>query len=201
MASTEIRERRRTLRYRNLLVRQAVQLKNRVSTLLMQTGVTYNKQQLHRTGYFHELLASKDAIDNSIRPLLRMSRDSITRLQHVEAASIRSLQRDPLLADRVRRLQTIPCVGPITVLTWALEIGDTSRFRSIRQAISYCGLCGDEQKSAEKVVRTPLSKQCNKHVQHVLVEAAKLAPRYDTLQNMKEPRVVEGFGLHRSQYA
>jgi len=67
MASTEIRERRRTLRYRNLLVRQAVQLKNRVSTLLMETGVTY-KQQLHRAGYFHELLASKDAIDKSIRP-------------------------------------------------------------------------------------------------------------------------------------
>jgi len=57
MASTEIRERRRTLRYRNLLVRQAVQLKNRVSILLMETGVTYNKQQLHRAGYFHELLA------------------------------------------------------------------------------------------------------------------------------------------------
>jgi len=44
MASTEIRERRRTLRYRNLLVRQAVQMKNRVSTLLMETGVIYNKQ-------------------------------------------------------------------------------------------------------------------------------------------------------------
>jgi len=108
-----------------------------------------------------------------------MSRDSITRLQHVEAALIRSLQRDPLLADRVRRLQTIPCVGRITALTWALEMGDTSRFRSIRQAISYSGLCGDEQKSAEKVLRIPLSKQRNKHVQHVLVEAAKLAPRYD----------------------
>src|SRR4029077_17956432 len=30
MASTEIRERRRTLRYRNLLVRQAVQMKNKI---------------------------------------------------------------------------------------------------------------------------------------------------------------------------
>lgn len=31
MASTEIRERRRTLRYRNLLVRQMVQLKNKIA--------------------------------------------------------------------------------------------------------------------------------------------------------------------------
>jgi transposase len=35
MAPTEIRERRRTLRYRHLLVRQMVQMKNRVSGLLM----------------------------------------------------------------------------------------------------------------------------------------------------------------------
>jgi hypothetical protein len=44
MASTEIRERRRTLRYRNLLVRQAVQLKNKISGLLMEAGVSYNKR-------------------------------------------------------------------------------------------------------------------------------------------------------------
>ena len=38
MASTEIRNRRRTLRYRNLLIKQMVQMKNRVSGLLMETG-------------------------------------------------------------------------------------------------------------------------------------------------------------------
>ena len=46
MAATEIRERRRTLRYRHLLVRQMVQMKNRVSGLLMETGVSHNKQRL-----------------------------------------------------------------------------------------------------------------------------------------------------------
>jgi transposase len=48
MAPTEIRDRRRTLRYRHLLVRQMVQLKNRVSGLLMETGVSYSKQTLHK---------------------------------------------------------------------------------------------------------------------------------------------------------
>lgn len=130
MDSTEIRERRRTLRYRNLLVRQLVQLKTRVASLLMETGVSYNRQQLHRLSFVAELLTSKDAIDKSIRPLLRVSRDSILRLRAIESALIRSLQRDPLLAERVRRLQTIPCVGRITALTWALEMGGMSRFRS-----------------------------------------------------------------------
>jgi transposase len=35
---------------------------------------------------------------------------------------------------------TIPAVGPITALTWALEMGDVKRFSSIKKAISYCGL-------------------------------------------------------------
>jgi transposase len=56
-------------------------------------------------------------------------------------------------------------VGPITALTWALEIGDVSRFGSIKNAISYCGLCSDERSSADKAMRMPLSKQRNKHIQ------------------------------------
>jgi transposase len=47
MASTAIRERRRTLCYRNLLVRQMVQMKIKISALLMEAGVSYNKQRLH----------------------------------------------------------------------------------------------------------------------------------------------------------
>src|SRR5499427_3778343 len=179
MAPTAIRDRRRTLRYRHLLVRQMVQMKNRVSGLLMETGVSYNKQRLHKVGYFRELLSSNEEIHPSVRPLLKLSRETIVRLQKTEYALVSSLQRDPLLVERVERLKTVPGVGPITALTWALEMGDVSRFRSIKQAISYCGLCGDEESSAEKVLRTPVAKQRNKHIQRVLVEAAKLAPRED----------------------
>ena len=177
MMPREIRDRRRTLRYRHLLVRQMVQMKNRVSGLLMETGVEYNKQRLHKVSYFRELLSANEEVHPSIRPLLKLSRETIERCQKTEYALISSLQRDPLLADRIRRLRTIPGVGPITALTWALEIGDVSRFRTIKQAISYCGLCGDERSSADKAMRMPLSKQRNKHIQRTLVEAAKLAPR------------------------
>src|SRR5216110_3365256 len=166
------------MRYLHLLVRQMVQMKNRISGLLMETGVSHNKQRLHKVDYFRELLASNAVVNESIRPLLRVSRDSIVRLQKTEYALVSSLQRDPLLAERIKRLRTVPGVGPITALTWALEMGEVSRFPSIKQAISYCGLCGDEKSSADKVVRTPLSKQRNKHIQSVLIEAAKLAPRH-----------------------
>ena len=177
MASTEIRERRRTLRYRNLLVRQTVQLKNRISGLLMEAGVSYNKQKLHKVGYFRELLKSNPDIDESLRPLLQLCRETLVRLQKMESALVRSRARDPLLVKRVERLMTIPAVGPITALTWALEVGEVSRFSSIKKAISYCGLCSAEKISADNIKRTPISKQRNKHLQCVLVEAAKMAPR------------------------
>jgi transposase len=177
MASTAIRDRRRVLRYRNLVVKQSVQMKNRISGLLMETGVSYNKQRLHKVGYFADLMARSEEIHDCVRPLLRLSREHIERAQKLDYALVSSLERDPLLQERLRRLRTVPGVGAITALTWALEIGDFTRFRSIKEAISYCGLCGNEKSSADKVMRMPLSKQRNKHIQRVLVEAAKLAPR------------------------
>jgi transposase len=193
MASTEIRDRRRTLRYRNLVIKQMVQMKNRVSGLLLETGVSYNKSLLHKVGYFADLMSANENVNESIRPLLKLSREHIARSQRLDYALISSLERDPLLVERLERLRTVPGVGPITALTWALEIGDFTRFRSIKQAISYCGLCGDERSSADKVMRMPLSKQRNKHIQRVLIEAAKLAPRYShELAMLRERELQKG---------
>jgi len=178
MAPTALRECRRTLRYRNLLVRQMVQMKNKISVLLMEAGVSYNKEKLHKVGYFRELLANNPDINDGLRSLLRLCRETVVRLGKTESALVRTLQRDPMLAERVERLMTIPAVGPITALTWALEVGEVKRFSSIKKAISYCGLCGDEKSSADTVQHTPISKQRNKHLQTTLIEAANMAPRY-----------------------
>src|ERR1700759_4427176 len=94
MASTEIRERRHTLRYRNLLVRQMVQMKVKISALLMEAGVSYNKERLHQAAYFRELLTTNPDIDNSLRSLLRQCRETVLRLSKTENALIRSLQHD-----------------------------------------------------------------------------------------------------------
>jgi len=104
-------------------------MKNRISGLLMETGVSYNKQRLHKLGYFTELMSGNEEVDESIRPLLKVSRETIVRSQRLDYALVSSLERDPLLAERLKRLRTIPGVGPITALTWALEIGDVSRFQ------------------------------------------------------------------------
>ena len=61
VAPAELRELRRLLRYRNLVVAQAVQMKNKMSGLLMEVGAEYNKQQLHGARANPLLLCSQAA--------------------------------------------------------------------------------------------------------------------------------------------
>ena len=179
IAPAVLRDRRRVLRYRNMLVRQSTQTKNRIGALLMETGVPYNKEKLHQKRYFNQLLGDqKSVMPENLPSLLRLGRNVVDALGQMDRQLIKALHSDHVLADRVARLRSVPGVGPILALTWALEMGDIKRFPSIKAAVSYCGLCGAEKNSAGKQQRTPISKQRNKHLQTTLIEAAKVAPRW-----------------------
>ena len=181
MASEEIRELRRVLRFRNFFVRTAVKMKNKMSGLLMEVGAVYSKKRLHGKKYFAELLESVEDVPDSVINLLRMSRASYEVFNKGQKKLIDALQNHPMIAERVRLLKTIDGVGEVTALTWVLEVGDPTRFSSIDKAVSFCGLCSAHKESGGKSFRGPISKQRNKHLQTVLVEAAKLAP-YNSAQ-------------------
>ncbi len=179
MLSEDIRELRRILRYRNHLVRTAVKMQNKISGLLMEVGVTYSKKRIHGKKYFHELLEGVEDIPPSVKELLKLSRSSYEMFRSFQKRLVETLRADGLIQDRVHRLMTIPGVGELTALTWVLEIGDPGRFASIRKAISYCGLCSAQRESAGKEQRGPISKKRNKHLQTMLIEAAKIAPYWN----------------------
>lgn len=181
VAPSEIRELRRMLRYRNLVVEQAVQMKNKMSGWLMETGAEYNQQRLHGEKYFAELLGKLEEVPESVKQLLRLSRGAMESFQATQQQLVLQLRQHPRLVERVKLLKSIPGVGDITALTWALEIGDPQRFASISDAVSYCGLTSALVNSADKQQRGPISKQRNPHLQRVLIEAAKLAPRWNPL--------------------
>ncbi len=112
MASTEVRDRRRTLRYRNLVMRQMVQMKNRVSGLLMESGVSYDKQRLHKMGYFTELFATNEEISDSIRPLLRLSREHVLRGQRLDRALTSSTGTGSATVGAAKTAADDPRSGP-----------------------------------------------------------------------------------------
>jgi transposase len=116
-------------------------------------------------------------VPRSVVELLKLSRGQVEFFAAIQRRLLKGLCANPDLSERVARLQTIPGVGEITALSWALEIGEVDRLPSIAQAASYCGLTSAQYNSAGKEQRGPISKQRNKHLQTVLIEAAKLAPR------------------------
>ncbi len=179
IAPAEVRDLRRVLRYRNLLVREAVKMKNKTSGLLMEVGAPYDKQRLHRKGYFAGLIDQLDFVPDSVIQLLKICRMNIETFDQLQNQLTQALVEHPDIAQRVQLLMTIPGVGKVSALTWILEIGDISRFSRISQLVSYCGLCSAQNQSAGKDKRGPISKKRNKHLQTILVEAAKIAPRWN----------------------
>jgi transposase len=177
--SPEMRELRRLLRYRHLGVRQSVRLQNKMAGLLMEAGAPFVKSRLQGKKYFAELVESLEEVPESVKDLLRMSRSAREMFEATQKRLVERLLAAPLLQARVERLSTIRGVGPITALTWALEIADPFRFSSIAQALSYCGLTTVFRSSADQTQRGPLSKQRNAWLQSTLIEAAKLAPRWN----------------------
>lgn len=179
MASTRTREFRRVLRYRNFLVRQAICMKNKTAGILMETGVEYDAKRIHGKTYFDELLGNLKEVPNSVRELLRMTRTNLETFETAQKQLVKALANHKELRERVELLMSIPGVGQITALTWALEIDDPQRFPNIKNTQSYCGLCSGQNQSAGKSKNGPLSKQRNPHLQTVLIEASKLAPRWN----------------------
>jgi len=193
MAPPEIRELRRILRFRLFLVRVMVRFKNKTAGLLMEVGASYDKKRLHGGRSFRDLMARLDDVPPSIKQMARDSHDFACLIVRLDKRLVAGLRAHPLLNERVERLMTIPGVGEITALTWALEIDDPRRFASRRKAISYCGLCAAQKESAGKSQRAPISKQRNKHLQSILVEAAKLVPRHNSrLKEIHERELARG---------
>ncbi len=192
MAPEPLRELRRVLRYRNYTVRAAVRTKNKISGLLMEVGAVHNKKRLHGRKYFEGVLERVQDVPASVRELLKLSRASLEMFQAVQRRLLDALEGNALIGERVRRLMTIPGVGQVTALTWVLEVGEPGRFHCVRQAVSYCGLCSAQKESAGREQRGPISKKRNKHLQRILVEAAKLAPRWN-------PQLAEVYAKERAR--
>src|SRR5579864_4012563 len=151
--SPEMRDLRRLLRCRHLVVGESVRMQNKMAGLLMETGAPFVKSKWHGKKYFTQLVATLQEVPESVKDLLRMSRGAMEMFESTQKRLVKRLLTEPALQQRVERLASIPGVGPITALTWALEIADPHRFPSIADAVSYGGLCSASRSSGDKEQR------------------------------------------------
>jgi transposase len=113
-------------------------------------------------------LALEPELVAQLQPLLR-----VMELVNQEiAAADRILERKAKDEPVVRRLQSMPQVGPITALAFVAALDDVRRFRNAHQVESYLGLVPRERSSGEHQVRGHITKTGDKRVRWLLVECA-----------------------------
>jgi transposase len=97
------------------------------------------------------------------------------QIVELDRAVSRTAENNP----QARLLMSQPGVGPITALAFVLTIGEVSRFQHSKQVASYLGLIPREHSSGGKQRLGAISKQGNRFLRQLLVEAAQTATRLD----------------------
>ena len=95
---------------------------------------------------------------------------------------------------------SIASVGEVTALTWALGSGRAAAVfvRSGKRSVTADCVVA-RRNPPGKTHRGPLSKQRNRHLQTVLIEAAKLAPRFNSqLAQVHAKAIAQGASRNRA---
>jgi transposase len=81
--------------------------------------------------------------------------------------------------EQARLLMSQPGVGPVTALAFVLTISDVSRFQHSKQVTSYVGMIPREHSSGGRQRLGAISKQGNRFLRQLLLEAAQTTTRLD----------------------
>jgi len=83
-----------------------------------------------------------------------------------------NILHDSELSSHYRMFQMIPGFGPVTILTVLTEIGDYSRFYSLKAFVKFCGVIPSVQQSGATVAKGHVNRFTNKHIRQALCQAA-----------------------------
>lgn len=176
MPDREVRDRRQLLIHRHKLVEIRARVKNGLQHLALNQGMQ-KKQRLWSAAGQEALRALP------LAPWAARRRDDLLGLLASLDQQIAPLDRAVAEAAeqnaQARLLMKQPGVGPITALAFVLTIGDVSRFARSKQVASYLGLIPREHSSAGRQKLGAISKQGNRMLRYLLVEAAHSAIRHD----------------------
>jgi transposase len=87
---------------------------------------------------------------------------------------LKAFAKQASVAEREARavLESMPCVGPVTIDVVLAEVGDIRRFGSQRKATAYAGLAPGIRESAGKAKQLGITKQGSRLLRATLVETA-----------------------------
>ena len=174
--SAEQKDVRQLLIHRYKLVCIRAQVKNELQHLAMNQGVMKQRKLWSKAG-------EKVLRELPLKPWTSRRREDLFRVKAMLDAQIAPLDEAVTEVaeknEKARLLMTQPGVGPITSLAFVLTMGDVSRFPRGKQVASYLGLIPREYSAGGHQRLGSISKQGNRFLRMLLVEAAQCAVRCD----------------------
>lgn len=172
----EQRDLRQLVLHRHKLVEIRSRVKNELQHLSLNKGMQRKCRLWSREG--QQLLR-----ELPLKPWASCRREDLLGLlamlnQQVDALDL-AVQKAAEENPQAKLLMTQPGVGPNTALAFVLTIGDVSRFPRGKQIASYLGLIPREESSGGRQKLGAITKQGNRMLRSLLVEAAQIAVRYD----------------------
>jgi transposase len=172
----EQRDLRQLVLHRHKLVMIRSRVKNELQHLSLNKGMQKKRTLWSQAG--QKLLR-----ELPLKPWAACRREDLLGLLAMLDEQIGKLDRAVQQAaeqnPQSKLLMTQPGVGPNTALAFVLTIGDASRFPRGKQVASYLGLIPREESSGGRQKLGAITKQGNRLLRSLLVEAAQIAVRYD----------------------
>ena len=159
---------------------QLVELRTRAQNGLQAIALSYGLRRRHR---LWSRAGQKELGELPLREGTARRRQDLVALVRQLSGWIKQLDQRMIeevgRREDARRLMTHPGVGAQTALATVLVLGPVERFPDDRHLTSYLGLIPQEDSSGGRQRFGHLTKQGNRLMRFLLVEAAGIAARYD----------------------
>jgi len=162
------RQVRADLAVRDALVRTRARFISLIRALLRREGLRVSSGMARNFPRRLALLTVPDELSAAIAPLLAVMEALNQQIDAADARLAAHAAQDPV----VRRLETVPNIGPVTALSFVATLDRVERFRGPHPAAAYLGLVPGERSSGEQQRRGPITKHGHGRTRWLLVEAA-----------------------------
>jgi transposase len=194
-ASDAQRHVRAELAVRDALVRTRTRYIGVIKAFIRREGLRVPSGEAEQTAAKVARLALPDATARELAPLLALLAPLNAEIAAADARLIALAGESAV----VRRLRTVPGVGPVTAVAFVAALDDVTRFENAHQVQAYLGLVPSEYSSGERQLRGRITKRGNPRMRWLLVEAAWRILRAPAAEGTALKAWTEGIAARRGK--
>ncbi|MGH9447233.1 MAG: IS110 family transposase [Terriglobia bacterium] len=176
LPSAAERDVRVLLEHRHQLVEMRTRAKNGLQAMALSYGLRRRSRLWNAAGQQElQKIPLREGMGRRRQDLLALRRQLDAWVKELD----QRLAQEVAQREDAQRLMTHPGVGPLTALGAVLVLGPVERFPDAKHVTSYVGLIPQEESSGGRQRFGHLTKQGNRLLRFLLVEAAQTASRHD----------------------